>query len=627
MAADITEEFQIDISSPELTDAFSDSIPYDIELSNLKFLMSSSDERPYRRETAQYRKEQSDSSLDSGEHSLLGWWLRSQSSFHFGAGINYYEPYLETDKGVDNQTARYRFATSEGVNVWNQGEVKLLRASANTDYDGTDIRIGSLRNVQWSSSEGVLVHDGNKVYKIDSVGTATLLVEESTTIYDVTDDGIYVYWILNNNTPRWTIRKRLLTGISTDSYTTVETGDAAVVTCAMIEWIKERLIIGVDGVIYENLKANVVYTARTTDVRSVAITASGTSIYVACFHGGLSTILRFTIDADTLDLVFAGVTAELPRGEIVYSMYYYLGYVAIGTSRGVRVAQVLDDGNLVYGPLLFETTQPVYQFAASDRFVWAACGMNGKVGLVRIDLSSSIDSLIFGYANDVYFNTTAQTVGVAFLGSSNRIAFASVDNVYFESVSTYLSEGYIQTGRIRYNTLEDKLYKFISERATYGGSNSIEVRSIDEDATVLIYEGSTNAGNRDNTVTPVEPKEYLAFKFTLKVGANESPVFHGYQLKALPAVKRQRLIQYPLLNFDFERDRFNNTYGYEGRAYQILGRLEDLEEKADVITVRDSRTGEEYQGIIEETSYQSTSSPDKRGGNFGGIVMVTVRKI
>jgi hypothetical protein len=41
----------------------------------------------------------------------------------------------------------------------------------------------------------------------------------------------------------------------------------------------------------------------------------------------------------------------------------------IGTSKGIRVAAVNDqDGSLLYGPLVFESTQPVYDFAALINF-------------------------------------------------------------------------------------------------------------------------------------------------------------------------------------------------------------------------------------------------------------------
>ena len=49
-----------------------------------------------------------------GEQSLDGFWLRSQVSFHKGAGIKYYEP------GSEKET-QYRFDDSEGVDVWTPG--------------------------------------------------------------------------------------------------------------------------------------------------------------------------------------------------------------------------------------------------------------------------------------------------------------------------------------------------------------------------------------------------------------------------------------------------------------------------------------------------------------------------
>ena len=65
---------------------------YDVAINTLPFFMSTSDETPYRRVTAKYQKQQYDQTREAGEQSLTGWWFRSQSSFHLGAGIKYFEP-------------------------------------------------------------------------------------------------------------------------------------------------------------------------------------------------------------------------------------------------------------------------------------------------------------------------------------------------------------------------------------------------------------------------------------------------------------------------------------------------------------------------------------------------------
>ena len=92
---------------------------YDCAVAGLPFFLGPNKEHPYKRETAQYRKQQIDQQKESGEQTLTGWWLRSQSTFHYGAGIRYEEP-------VEGATVGYRFNKSAGVDVFNLGKVTLL---------------------------------------------------------------------------------------------------------------------------------------------------------------------------------------------------------------------------------------------------------------------------------------------------------------------------------------------------------------------------------------------------------------------------------------------------------------------------------------------------------------------
>jgi flagellar hook protein FlgE len=119
MASDITEEFQVDITNQSAASVpvQNNDITYDIAFNGQGFFDASNPQNPYRRQTAQYKKDQNDNSAEPGEQTLTGWWLRSQSSFHFGAGIDFYEPSQEQSY-VQNQTIRFRYKNSEGVNVW-----------------------------------------------------------------------------------------------------------------------------------------------------------------------------------------------------------------------------------------------------------------------------------------------------------------------------------------------------------------------------------------------------------------------------------------------------------------------------------------------------------------------------
>jgi hypothetical protein len=87
---DITEGIPYVLSNPAGSTSYTPTGPaYDVAFSALPFFLAASDEQPYRRVTAQYRKQQIDQTREPGEQTLTGWWVRSQSSFHLGAGIKY----------------------------------------------------------------------------------------------------------------------------------------------------------------------------------------------------------------------------------------------------------------------------------------------------------------------------------------------------------------------------------------------------------------------------------------------------------------------------------------------------------------------------------------------------------
>jgi hypothetical protein len=312
----------------------------------------------------------------------------------------------------------------------------------------------------------------------------------------------------------------------------------------------------------------------------------------------------------------------------------------IGTTKGIRAAAVADDGSLAYGPLIWENTQPVYDFCFRDRYAWAATSVEEEPGTIRLDLGTQIAPLVFPYAYDTYNatgNTTHKTTACAFIDGTDRLVFttaatSTVDgSVYIESDTRLVQTGYLQTGYIRYNTLENKLFKFIQPRFDTA-NGSLIITSVDSNGT----EYSIGSFIQESTVTeigvpyPVGGQQYLGFKFTMTRSDTDSslgPLFTGYQVKALPAVPRQRLIQYPLFCYDHETDKFGVETGYDGAAYDRMIALENIENAGDTVRVEDFRTGEVYIGLIEEMDFINRTPSDKRFSGFGGLLMVTVRSV
>ena len=659
----ITEDLPLNIGNPGTSGFWTNNAEdYDVAFGGIPFLLAPTDTNPYQRETAPYRKEQFDNSKEPGEQSLTGWWIRSQSSFHNGTGINFFDP-------TTGESTGYRFHDSKGVNVWNKGQVTLLKDTVQGHVTTTALAANGraqqhTRSIRWNSTDGVLLHDGYDIDKIDTSGNVTHFVDNnagtSEPVYAVCDDGVNAYWVTNitaGGANKLHMFKKPLTGDTTTgvSYPSV-TGDVTlmfnatgtVITTATMEFVKDRIVACINNVVYEiapNATAlpTPIYTNPNTNYVYHSITASGPAIYTSGYSGIYSTIQKYTLgtNGSMPVLTQAQVAAEFPPGEIVHKIYYYLGYMAIGTNRGVRIAEVNDqDGSLAYGPLTIESTQPCFDFAGRDRFLWCATGVNSDAGLTRIDLSQIIENepLRFAYANDIYYPQAEahSTTSLAFCGTTNRLAFTTdhttVDgHIYIESASQLISSGYLQTGAIRYGTLEPKNFKFIRGRGDFT-NGAMDIQSIAENSNiynVITYNASIGTPEAATT-EPEGPQEFVSYKFTLSRSASDTslgPIFKGFQAKALPATKRQRLIQYPVWCYDIEKDRFNVQTGYEGRAWERIQLLEAIEAAGDIINVQDFTTSERVQAIIERVDFSRKTPPNGNFDGFGGLLLVTVRTV
>jgi hypothetical protein len=76
-----------------------------------------------------------------------------------------------------------------------------------------------------------------------------------------------------------------------------------------------------------------------------------------------------------------------------------------------------------------------------------------------------------------------------------------------------------------------------------------------------------------------------------------------------------------------ETDRYNVLAGYEGRAWERIQLLEELEANGDIVNVQDFTTGERVQAIIERVSFARKTPPSTRYDGFGGLLIMTVRTV
>lgn len=616
---------------------------YDIAIGGEPFYLAASNNHPYHRETASYKRQQLDLTQAPGEQTFEGWWLRSQSSWHLGAGINFLEPL----QGAD---VIYRYKQSVGIDPWTPGQITLLN-----DVDlvlattGVTNIIGA---IDGNNASCALVSDGSALKRVSTTGaTSTVSYGGSgSDIVSLTQDGTNYY--AANATG---IYKGTLTGGAGSKIW--NTGSSNVV----IGWVKQRLIAGIDNKLYflpadgtggptlptvttTGTAAYVCFTHPNSNWKWTAIAEGPTGVYAAGYAGTASSIIKLTLtDAGLVpSLTSATSAADFPDDEHVTSFATYLGkFALIGTNKGVRVGTIDSSaygaGYVTYGPLTYTTgsTAHVTSFAFRDRFAYGTVtnAIDGSSGLIRIDLSQPLSDGKFAYATDLKSGNTGSCDGVAYVGESGILAFI-VDGrgVYFQNLTRKVASGYIDTGFMRFNTMEKKHFKFVKVRPVLPMDGSIAVSTITKTNNVnsIITLANDSQADQDLNTNLIDSQEQLAFRFTLYRSVSDNTTgagMVGYQVKALPANKRTRSISIPLLCYDFESDRFNIQTGYEGRAWDRLNALEAIDSDGNTVTIQDFTTGEQVEALIEKITFDRIESPERRFKGFGGIIYVQVRTL
>ena len=617
--------------------------------------------RQYLREYAAIRKDQFDAQNVPGEQSFLGFWLRSQNTFSQGAGIQYLDPSID-------QAQELRYSYSEGLDVMGTaGQVSLLQATKT-------IRTGltgpvQLRGVQKGGVDGVLCLDtaaatftflnaagGSTPYTMPGglTGLANTLTDDGVNYYFADKTGIYSGLISSSSaaTKLWDVPS------TSGNY--------------VLAWVKGRLMAALDNNVYELVGGtpptlptprfthpNASYTFSAISEIPAAIIVSGSA------GGTQSQIHKFTLDTTTgaLPVMSSGVvTASMPIGEVITAMYSYIAtFVGIGTNKGFRVATVDTNGNLVYGPLNVQdpTSVGVKAVGGYDRFLFIGNQGNKLVPqpgwvnpteasavdmLMRVDLSQTSITGQNPFANDLMTTGTDGVINsiVNFgtsVASTGMLAFATQTKVWITDTANKQANGFLYTGKIRYNTLEPKHFKYVSLRAQNIQDGSIDISA--QNRQMILTSLLPNITGLPDPNQPVyipdigNAQEWLQLKFTLHrgtVNTNVSPVWNGYQLRSLPGVNRQLLLTLPLIVTDIERDNVGNPVGYRGDAghngfaKDRLFALEAILQGGNITTVQDLQSNITYLAFMEEYHYEQQANPQK-GESVGGYVLVQLRVV
>lgn len=604
-------------------------------IGGVPFRVYTSNDMPLALETAPMQKQQQDQEPEAGEQTLSGWWLRSQASWHEGAGARFNETGIGQSLRVAPSNG---FWNSSNVNVWTQGQLSLLPAVV--DAGLTTNR--SVAVVPESTVHSVVAGRVGSVVRYTNLdaGTTTtnLYVNGAVTFTQVI--ATETDWYAAGNDGKVYSGPIGATTTSPLVWTLNGAGSGA----TRITWAKHRLwavngnniydinyaVPGVTNSVYHHPSAGWTYTDLTDGPGGVLFSG---------FGDGTSHIQRITLEADGSVPTLSGATtlAILPSDERAMRINCLTGsLVCIVTNLGVRVAVAQTNGDLEYGPLFIEQDHEVPLTAtpalvSAGRFWWVAFGDESR--LWRIDSSVEIEQGVFAYASDM--ECTSAPISIS---SRNQrpVVCTVAGSVQYTHASNLCSIGYIQSGRVRYRTDEKKTYHYVELTAEpLNGLVTLDVlNEADSPLQLAVHDTQGVALPVTQIPSNFEPQRFMSVKLTLQRKVTDStkgPVIQGVRVKALPAGRPQRIYSLPLQCFDHEQWSTGQQEGYDGWAWDRYLAVRAVEDAGGITLLVNygfpSPLGELCR--IEEMKFVQLLPPDseQKDGGFGGVLMVTLRTL
>jgi hypothetical protein len=538
----------------------------------------------YRRDSIALLRTQADSARTAGESSVSPeiFWRRSFDSWHAGAGQTH----------ADRETSNpYRFRTSKGMNVWDKGQLKALNDVTSQNPATANANIGLV-----AAGTRLYAFNGNVTYFTaetdDSWTWTTVTGTPANDPAGIASDGKNV-WIAHTD-------RIYQTDTSSSSVTNWPAAPASN-TWTGIWFNKGKLFASAsNSSIYEIVSSSVatqIINRSTLGFTWTASTGVGGYHYFAGYSGDKSQILKMTLGADGVGLTAntAVVAGELPDGELALHLDGYLGYLIIGTSKGVRFASTDANGYMTIGGLI-ETGQPVYCSEGQDRFVWFGWGNYDSVssGLGRMDLAEFTAALTPAYASDLMAGkpalktaTSSPVAADPILGDvksvvtyNNKRVFAVKSKGIFTETTAKVPQATLDTGLISHGIIDSKYAAFLDARMEPLASNTVIKLSYAADSGTFKVAGSQDSDDYVYTGEFFVGTQGRNFEVRVTFGdvAPETLVTSnvtctGFMLRSYPAPKRVSKFTVPVMLFDSINVADRDWAGNPGADFEFLSNL------------------------------------------------------
>jgi hypothetical protein len=590
--------------------ATSDLVPsvFPVAINGRPYLIDSRSGK-FSRQLDQRVRDSQDTSTAPGESAInpQGLWRRGQNSWHLGAGQFYADDAAAQD---------YRFYKSKGISPWTKGQLSLLNGtkraleSANTNLFLVAVRSSGGTNYLYVADGNTLKYTTDPFASSPTWTSVTTGAPAGVAITALGTNGVNVYIGYTSNDIYYTTP-----GSASVSFFYPTGGSGTGKTYVGFDYAKGWGIASVNNALYvigiQSGSHVVHYTHPDTTFRWVGAAGGPNAAYAAGHAGVKSIIYKMTLKADATGLDQPIAALELPLGEVVYSIHGYLGFIILGTDKGVRFCTTDSNNNLVAGPLI-PTSGAVRDFVADDKYVWFGWSNYDGIssGLGRMDLSTFTSTNAPAFATDLMYGSVASTVtaNVASVTEFNekRVFSISGVGVIVEDTANLVTSGTVEVGNYRWGIPDRKFApRFDVRMQPLVGSVSVSV-SADTGSYDSIGTHS-DQGDTEHTFLASEAKLIeAAYKITLtRQTATTGPVLNRWMVRAYAAPARSRLISVPVL--------IHNKLNVHGSDYFFdvefeRDFLEDLALNPKIITYQER--GDVFTVIVEDVQWQAVDAPE-----------------
>lgn len=563
-------------------------------------------------------RDSSDDSTSPGESTINpgGLWRRGQDSWHLGAGQQY----------ADTADAKaFQFYKSKGIDVWTKGQVSLLNdtklslssaaTTAHMVVCGSNVYVTLNGDVKYSANPYASSPTWTAVVD-EAGGTAA----PTGTVAAMATDGNKVYLAYPSDGIRQVIPSTDPAIISNTKFVTSSD------SFYMIGFAKNYMLGAYDHdlhLISATGTKSFVIEPDDTAFRFVGVATGQNAVYAAGYSGEKSFVYKITITAaGALD---KGVVAlELPTGEIVSSISGYLGYILVGTNKGVRYCSTDAQANLIAGPII-PTSGPVRKFTSEDKYTYFTWSNYDGVstGLGRLDLSTFVAPNQPAFATDLMYTSTNDVLSVV-TKDSKRMFFVSGIGVIAEDSSALVASGEIESGIYRWGIPDRKFVAKVDTRATPLVGTITQYLSVDDAAFVQLSTWD-DVGDTENTTNGTDTHAIeAAFKFKLTrdtTVTSTGPTMTRWMSRAYVAPFRSQQFVVPILLHSTVRAR-DKEYFYDVEEHQSF--FDSLISAPRIIVLQ---IGTFTHSVIVDDVEWVPSDATGNYWSFEGTLIVTLRSV